>query len=685
MRKIKLSFSVLACLAVPLGADEGIWLFNQFPKELVRKKYGFEVTDAFLDHLRLSSVRFNNGGSGSFISPEGLLFTNHHVGADCIQKLSSKENDYYANGFHARTRAQEKACPDLEVNVLLRIEDVTGKVNAQVKEGVAPAEANRLRNAAIAALEKDCVARTGNRCDVVTLYAGGQYHMYEYKRYTDVRLVFAPESSIAAFGGDPDNFTYPRYCLDFALFRAYENGKPARVSHYLRWSKEGVQDGQLTFVAGHPGTTGRLATYAELEFYRDVSYPLIHARLKSLVDTLLAYSAKSAENKRVAAENLQSQQNSYKAYTGFLAGLRDPLLMKQKLAEERRLQEAVRNDAAMAAQYGGLWEEVAAAYREFASFYKQFWLFERGATRGSELMDIARMVIRYAEEKPKPNDQRLTDYRETALPSLERAMYTTAPIDDSMEIAVIADYLRFLSQELGAEDPTVKALLAGRTPQQAAESLVRTSKLKDVAVRKRLAADASAVRASQDGMIRFLRLLDEPARRYRKLFEDKVESIQRSSAARIAQIRFKLMGTSAYPDATFTLRLSYGPVRGYKNDKGEDIPYTTRISGVFQRATGQEPFNLPPSWIKAQAKLDGATPFNFVTTNDTHGGNSGSPTVNTKGEIVGILFDGNIESLPNRFVYREEKERSVHVASQVIVEALRRVYGAAAILKEIGM
>lgn len=684
MRKVKLFLCVLACVTAPLCADEGIWLFNQFPKELVRKKYGFEVTDQFLDHLRLASVRFNNGGSGSFVSPDGLLFTNHHVGAECIQKLSSKANDYYANGFHARTRAEEKACPDFEVNVLLQIDDVTSQVNAEIKDGTPPAEANRLRNAAIAAIEKDCNARTGNRCDVVTLYAGGQYHLYQYKKYTDIRLVFAPETSIAAFGGDPDNFTYPRYCLDFAFFRAYEDGKPARVSHYLKWSKEGVQDGQLTFVSGHPGTTGRLATYAELEFSRDVSYPLIHARLKSMIDTLLAYSARSADNKRIAAENLQSQQNSYKAYTGFLAGLRDPSLMKQKLAEERKLQEAVRKDPQMASEYANLWDEVEAAYREFARFYKPFWLLERGATRGSELMDIARMVIRYAEEKPKPNDQRLTDFRETALPSLERAMYTTAPIEDSMEIEIIADYLRFLSKELGASEPVVKTILAGRTPRQAAEAFVRSSKLKDVAVRKKLANDLEAVRRSDDGMIRLMRLLDEPARRYRKMFEDKVEAVQRSSAARIAQVRFKVLGTSAYPDATFTLRLSYGPVRGYKNAKGEDVPYTTRIGGVFKRATGKEPFHLPPSWLKAQAKLDGATPFNFVTTNDTHGGNSGSPTVNVKGEIVGILFDGNLESLPNRFVYRENAERSVHVASQAIVEALRKVYGATTILKEIG-
>jgi hypothetical protein len=674
-----------ALLAASAGwADDGIWLFNQAPKDLISKKYHFEVTDEFLDHLRLSSVRFNNGGSGSFISPQGLLFTNHHVGADCIQQLSSKERDYYGEGFHARTGSEEKPCPDLEVNVLLKVEDVTAKVTAGVKESTPPAEANRMRNAAMSAIEKSCAAQTGNRCDVVTLYAGGQYDLYQYRKYTDVRLVFAPEADIAAFGGDPDNYTYPRYCLDFALFRAYQNGQPAKVKDYLQWSKEGVKDGELTFVSGHPGSTGRLATYAELEFSRDISCPLVHARLKTLIDTLLAYSAKSAENARAARENLQRQQNSYKAYTGFLRGLRDAGLMAEKNQEEARLRAAVRKDPKMAAQYGALWDEVAASYQEYAAFYQQYWLFERAGTRGSDLMEIGRNIIRYAEEKTKPNDQRLRDYRETALPSLEQSMFSTAPIEDSMEIAVIADYLRFLEQQFGASDPTVKALVGGKTPQAAAEDYVGGSKLKDVAERKRLAAGLDAVKSSADGIIRLMRILDEPARKYRKLFEDKVESIQRSSASKIAQVRFQIMGTSAYPDATFTLRLSYGPVRGYNNAAGKWVPYTTRLDGLYRRATGNDPFKLPASWVKVKPKLDLQTPFNFVTTADTHGGNSGSPTVNTKGEVIGILFDGNLEGLPNRFVYREKSERSVHVANNAIVEALRKVYSADAILKELG-
>jgi hypothetical protein len=673
-------------LAGLLTADEGMWLFDQFPRQTVAQKYGFQVTDPFLDHMRLSSVRFNNGGSGSFISPSGLLFTNHHVGSDCIQKLSSAEHDYMGKGFYAAAQADEKKCPDLEVNILLKTEDVTAKVNEAVKEGMPTAEANRLRKIAMTKLEKECNAATGNRCDTVTLFSGGQYHLYQYKKYTDVRLAFAPEEDIAAFGGDPDNFTYPRYCLDFALFRAYEDGKPVDSSkNYFRWSKEGVKDGELAFVPGHPGSTGRLATFAELEFSRDLSYPFILRRLKSQIDALEAYGAESAENKRVARDNLLGAQNSFKAYTGFMAGLRDRELMERKHSDEKKLRAAVADDPKKQAAYGKVWDEVAQAYKTLREFYPQYWLLERNATRGSDLLNIARNIVRYSEETAKPNEQRLREFSDTALPSLEQELYSEAPISESMEIAVLTDYFQFLQKELGASDPTVKAVLAGKSPKEAAGHYVKTTKLQSVAERKSLAKDAAKVKSSTDGMIQLALLLDEPARRYRKMYEDKVEAALISSASRVAQARFAVLGANEYPDATFTLRLAYGPVKGYTNAKGEKVPYATRISGVYKRATGKEPFRLPPSWVQAKNKLDGNTPFDFVTTNDTHGGNSGSPTLNTKGEIIGILFDGNIEGLPNRFVYTEEQARSVHVASQVIVEALNKVYGAKRILQEIGM
>jgi hypothetical protein len=676
---------LLVAGAATLAADDGIWLFNQFPKQTVKQKYGFDVTDRFLDRMRAGTVRFYGIASGSFVSPSGLLFTNHHVASECIQQLGSKEHDYMANGFSAKTEAEEQKCPDLEADVLLSMTDVT----ASVKEGVQPsapaAEASRLRRANTARIEKDCAAGGGLRCEVVTLYSGEQFHLYRYKKYTDIRLVFAPETDVAAFGGDPDNFTYPRYCLDIVFFRAYEGGRPASTPDYLHWSKEGVKDGELIFVPGSPGSTGRLNTMAQLEFFRDTSYPFVLSHLGSLIKTLKVYSAKSTENQRVAADSLSSEQNSYKAYTGFLAGLRDPKLMAAKTKEEKELRDAVAKDPKMNEAFSKAWDQMAAAYREYGEFFKQYWLLESFAGRGSELLTIARDVSRLAEERGKPNEQRLREYRDSALPGVEASLFADIPIVDSMDVAVLTNYLEALKQTLGASDPTVKAVLNGKSPADAAKEYVSTSKLRDIAERKRLAADPALVKASQDGMIRLALALDPRARELRKRYEDRVDAVVSENGAKVAQARFAVQGSGAYPDATFTPRVSFGAVKGYRNKAGRSVLYATDFAGLFRRATGKEPFRLPPSWLTSKAKLNLATPFNFVSTADTHGGNSGSPTLNTKGEVVGILFDGNIEGLPNRFIYTEEQARSVHVAAQGIVESLRNVYGADRLLTELGL
>jgi hypothetical protein len=678
-RRLVLPLAALAGLV--LWADQGMWLVNQFPKQAVRQKYGFDATDAFLGHIQRSSVRFNNGGSGSFISPQGLLFTNHHVGRDCIQKVSSAEHDYVAQGFYSGAMDGEKKCPDLEVNVLLRIDEVSAQVKEGEKADASTAEVNQARKAAMARIEKDCAAKSGNRCDVVTLFSGGRYDLYQYKKYTDVRLVFAPEESIAAFGGDPDNFNYPRYCLDFAIFRAYENGRPVESKDYLHWSHTGVVDGELTFVPGNPGTTGRLMTMAQLEYSRDIAYPLLYARLDSMIKALEAYRSESVENKRVAGDDLLYGQNSYKAYTGFLAGLRDPQLMARKREEEQKLRAAVEANPEMRRKFGDAWENIAKPYSEFAPLSKEYSLT---TPMFSDLFVIARNVLRLPEERQKPSDKRLREYRDSALPSLEQEMYSSAPITNSLEIATLAENFRFMASQLGADNELVKKVLDGKTPEKAAAMYVESSKLKDVAERKRLAADLHAVQQSEDGMIRLARILDKPNRELRKRYEDTVEAAITANASKIAQARFAVDGANTYPDATFTFRIEYGPVKGYVLN-GEKVPYATHIEGLYKRATGVEPYKLPESWVKAKSSLDLSTPFNFVTTVDSHGGNSGSPTINTKGELIGILFDGNIESLPNRFVYTDQVSRSVHVASQGIVEALRKVYKADRLLQEIGM
>ena len=668
--------------ALPGWADDGIWLVNQFPKKRVLERYGFNVTDAFLERLRLGSVRLNNGGSGSFVSPRGLIFTNHHVASECIQQLTTPQADLMKDGFWAPEQKDERACPDLEVNVLLAIEDVTAQVRSAAQGPVA--EANRKRKAAMTEIEKQCSAKyAGQRCDVVTLYSGGLYHLYRYRKYTDIRLIFAPETAVAAFGGDPDNFLYPRYCLDFAFFRAYENGQPARVDNHLAWSKTGAREGELQFVSGHPGSTGRLATQSELEFNRDVSYPFLLDQLERLISALKQYGSHGADEHRVSEENLTGQRNSFKAFTGFLSGLRDPDLMARKRDEEKTLRAAAAGagDPAIVA----VWDRVAAAYREYATFYKRYWLLETNAGRGSDLFGQARRLWRYTQEKAKPNGDRLREYVDPALPAVEQTLYSTAPITASQEVAVLSNYFASLEREFGAGDPLVRQILAGRSTSQAAEAFVSASKIADAAERKRLAGDAVTVAQSGDSMLRLVRALDGEARALRKRYEDGVEATITDAAAKVAQIRFAKFGTNDYPDATFTLRVSYGPAKGYRNAAGAAVPWATDFAGMYRRATGVEPFALPKRWLDRKASLRSKTPYNYVTTTDTHGGNSGSPSVNIKGEVVGILFDGNIESLPNRFVYREERERSVHVSSQSIVEALRSMYGARRLLDELGV
>ncbi len=670
---------LLAGLALPLAADEGMWLLNQFPKDLVQKKYKFQVTDEFLRKMQLGSVRFNNGGSGSFVSEDGLMFTNHHVGADCIQKVSTAEHNYMANGFMATSRADEKACPDLEVNVLVSMEDITSKI--QAAKDLPAAEANRARLASIARIEKECSDKTGNRCDVVTLFSGGQFHLYQYKKWTDVRLVFAPEEDIAAFGGDPDNFNYPRYCLDFSFFRAYENGKPVKSTNYFKWSKTGARDKELTFVPGNPGSTGRLATMAELEFYRDYVYPLTIKQNERFANALLKFGATSEENKRVSRDLLLTFQNSLKARKGFESGLLDKKLMDRKRAGEAKLRAAVKDDPAKQKQFGAIWEEVAAAYAEFAKRFKPYTLIEQRAAIGSDLLRIAREIVRYAAEKQKPNGQRLREYTDSALPAREQDMFSPAPISNSVEIVMLAETFKLWVDELGANHPAVAAVLKGRTPLHAAEYYVNNSHIgKDIDLRKKIAAGGQ----SNDSMIELARMIDSAGREYRKQYEDKVEAVLNSSASKIAQARYAIYGANEYPDATFTMRVTYGGVRGYKGLDGKFVPWATDFAGLYKRATGVDPYKLPQRWLDAKSKIALKTPFNFVTTTDTHGGNSGSPTLDTKGEIIGILFDGNIEGLPNRFVFTDAQARSVHVASQGIIEALRKVYGANALLKELG-
>lgn len=666
-------------------ADEGMWLFNDPPRKLLKERHQFDVTDEWLEHVQKSSVRFNSGGSGSFVSEDGLVMSNHHVGADTLQKISTKEKDYLKNGFYARTPQEEIPAKDLELNVLMSIEDVTARVNAAVKPGMSDEESFKARRAVIAEIEKESKDKTGLRSDVVTLYQGGLYHLYRFKRYTDVRLVFAPEQQIAFFGGDPDNFEYPRYDLDVCFFRAYENGKPAKVQHYLKWSEKGTAANDLVFVSGHPGRTSRLLTMDELAYTRDYRLPKTLGRLNRLEVVLSTYSSRSKENARRAKDDLFGVQNSRKANNGKLAGLLDPSVMARKAADEKELRDAVASREDMK-EARGAWERIAEAQKVIADNAKLFNLLEGGAAFNSELFGIARTLVRAAEERPKPNGERLREFNEAGRESLELALFSDKPIHNDLEEILLADSLTYLAEELGATNQLVQQVLSGKSPRERAAELINNTKVKDVSVRKQLYGGGKDAlqNLKNDPMIELARLVDNQARELRKIMETQGE-VKQQAHAKIAKARFALQGTSTYPDATFTLRLAFGTVSGYE-EGGKSIPAHTTYAGLYQRAAEQEyrpPFDLPKIWLDRKSRLDLKTPYNFVSTADIIGGNSGSPVVDRKGEVVGIIFDGNIQSLVLDFIYTDEQARAVSVDSRGIIEGLRKVYRADKLVAEL--
>jgi hypothetical protein len=682
-------FVLLLCvLTLGLGsfafADEGMWLFNAFPKDKVQAKYGFAPDQAWLDHVRLSSARAPNGSS-SFVSADGLIFTNHHIAQECIHDLSTNGKDYMKNGFYAPTRAEEPKCPGVEFIVLEDMQDVTTQVNAAIKPGMSTADAGKAQREEMSSLEKDC--STGNiRCDVVTLYSGAMYQLYKYKKYDDIRLVFAPEFDMAFFGGDPDNFEYPRYDLDISFFRAYENGEPAKIHDYLKWSPVGVKEGDLVFVPGHPGRTGRLLTVDQLGFLRDYQYPMQLNSYKRRIAMLEKFSAASEENSREAESDFFGLQNSFKAVTGYQGGLQDKDLMSKKAADQKALRNFVNSDPKLKAEFGDPWAEIAKAVEVQKQIYKPLgYLDSLGGFRG-DLARYARNIVRAAEQKQKPSNQRIRGFQDSALPTLEQQLFSTAPTYKALEQALLAESLAEMQDVLGADNADVKKALAGKTPDERAKELIDGTKLDDAAVRKQLyEGGEAAVQASNDPLIALMRQIEPDAVAIHQRDEDEVQSVLRRDGGYIGKALFAKEGFKVPPDATFTLRLSYGPVEGYKLN-GKNVPWFTTMGGAYKHAAehgSKPPYQLPESWLKAKSSIDLNTPFNTVSTPDIIGGNSGSPVINKNAEVVGIIFDGNIESLPWDFEYSDKVARSVEVDSRAILESLRKIYHADALANEI--
>lgn len=663
-------------------ADEGMWTFNNFPSEKLKQKHGFAPSKEWLDHVRLSSVRLAGGCSASLVSPNGLVMTNHHCAHSCIEQLSSAKKDLVANGFYAKLEKDELRCPEIEVNQLVEISEVTERINAATR-GLSDQAFNETQKAEMSKIEKECASSDQLRCDVVSLYRGGKYDLYKYRRYQDVRLVFAPELAIAFFGGDPDNFMFPRYDLDLSLLRVYQDGKPLKNEHYFRWSEAGAKESELVFVSGHPGGTSRLKTVAQLELDRDLALPTGLMRLAELRGYLTQFQTKSAEHKRIANSTLFYVENAFKALKGEHQALLSPGLFGQRAAQEKALRAKVEADPKLKEVYGSAWQNIEKALGRHRSIYNRHRMIEGGRGFMSDLAQIARTLVRAAEELPKANEKRLREYADSKLPGLKQGLFSPAPIYDELELATLTFSLTKLREDLGPDDPVVRRILGANSPEELARQAVKGSRLKDLKVRKALfEGGAEAIRASQDPMIALMLAIDPEARAVRKQFEDEVEAPLTKAGEQIAGAMFRLYGTSAYPDATFTLRLSYGTVRGFPHEGREVKPFTD-FAGLYQRATGRDPFALPKSWLSAEGKLNSATRMNFVADTDIIGGNSGSPMINQRAEVVGLVFDGNIYSNGGEYGFDPAVNRTVAVHSTGMLESLEKVYQARRLLEEL--
>jgi hypothetical protein len=661
--------------ALPTLAAEGMWTLDNLPHETLAKTYNFKPTSAWLNKSMRSAVRLAGGCSGSFVSAQGLVLTNHHCVIGCVEDLSSEKQDLVNKGFLAKSHSEEKQCPGMEVNRLEKTENVTARMQKALA-GLSGKEFSDAKKAEQSLIEKECVGDSGDqrRCDIVELYGGGQYHVYQYARYQDVRLVFSPEYSAGFFGGDPDNFNFPRYNLDMSLLRVYDRaGKPLVNLDWFPVNPKGAKEGELVMTLGHP----------ELETQRDLVLPFRLMFASEYRGLLLQFSTTSEENARIAQTELTSVENGLKARTGMFQALLSPGVMQQKREQENAFRTWVNSDSSRVTTYGDPWKTLGDTQIAWRNLYVDYVMVEAGLGAMSQQVAWARTLVRGTSEKAKPDAQRLREFSDASLPAVQAVLFAEVPLYTDFERAKLAWSLSKLREKLGVDNPVVKSILGKYSPEALADDIVSNSKLGDAAVRKQLwEGGAEVVKNSKDPAIKLAYLMDEHARKFRTDYDHNIEPVQKAAANQLAKARFAYQGTQVYPDATFSLRLSHGVIRGWE-EKGRTIAPFTDIGGLLDRATDYDPFKLADTWAAAQKKLNKKTRFNQVSTNDIVGGNSGSPLINTKGELVGLIFDGNIQSLGGSYFFDESVNRAVSVHPAAISEALKKVYKADHLVKEL--
>lgn len=674
--------STAFALAVPAFAEEGMWTFDTFPAARVREQYGWAPDQAWLNNVQQAAVRLTGGCSASFVSPTGLVLTNHHCVVQCVQDRSTAAADLVRGGFTAGTREEELQCPGQQAEVVTAIEDVTARVEAAI--GTATGAAlNRARDAEIGRIQAaGCSDPARDRCQVVTLFGGGQYKLYRYRKYSDVRLVWAPEAQAAFFGGDPDNFNFPRYALDAAFLRVYENGRPAPTPRHLRWNPRAPVAGEQTFIVGNPGSTQRLFTQSQFEMRRSTIFPTLVPLWAEYRGRLLAAMEGDAERTRTGTDALYGVENSYKVFQGQWRALRDTEFSGRLAASERDLRTRAAANPELAS-LGDPWAEVDRASATYRSIYPEYLMLESRAGWGSELYDSARTLVRAAIEREKPEADRLPGYSSSNLPLLEHQLLDEAPVYPWLEEMTLAFWLSKTRELLGATDPRVNALLGRESPEALARRAVSGSRLADAAVRRQLwEGGLAAIRASEDPMIRLALANEENARTLLDRYRAEVDAPTAAAQSRLARARFAAYGDSNYPDATFTLRISYGSVQGW-TENGREIPPFTRLGGMYERATGSAPYDLPARWAAAESRVNKDVIFDFTSNTDIIGGNSGSPVIARDGSVIGAAFDGNIHATGGAYGFDPRLNRTISVSAAAVQEALRSIYGADALITEL--